>query len=130
MNNKITLTDLNKRIKTIKNRQVSWETRKPEMLITLCRNCQTWGHTAPYCIQPFQFVNCGAVHKSETFTKSTSTDCDEAHPSNYKGCIAYSQALIRSGKQPLMDNTNRRRPPTQPQGGQGGRPHPQFGDTK
>ncbi|KAG5881297.1 hypothetical protein JTB14_031087 [Gonioctena quinquepunctata] len=98
------------------NRKVSWKQRRSEALITLCRNCQKWEHVALHCKQLSKCAKCAQYHTTNECTKN----CSKNHPADYRGCVAYTQALQSRGMQPPMTRVSSRRPSTRPLGGQGG----------
>ncbi|KAJ8708944.1 hypothetical protein PYW07_013548 [Mythimna separata] len=78
--------------------------RKKEVL--QCKRCQRFGHTKNQCCRPYRCVKCGETHPSNecakpSDTEATCANCQEKHPSSYKGCQKYKQyrELILKPKQ-------------------------------
>ncbi|KAL4085080.1 hypothetical protein QTP88_027372 [Uroleucon formosanum] len=75
------------------------EPHKPK-IISLCQNCQAYGHTKAYCGYSPRCVRCGDDHSSSACPNSRQDPmrcalCTGNHPANYRGCTVYKNLQQR-----------------------------------
>lgn len=66
--------------------------RKQKEQIPQCRRCQRFEHTQSYCKREPRCVKCAGKHltiecKLDRKAPPKCSNCDKAHPANYRGCI-------------------------------------------
>lgn len=88
--------------------------RKKTALIPQCKKCQTFGHTQAYCNREPRCVKCAGKHLTTNCTATRlenpkCTNCGEAHPANYRGCIIAKELQKRRDKTLQERNRNNQR---------------------
>lgn len=98
------------KINMLGNQHVKIERQIRCLEVPQCFRCQQLGHTINYCARHFTCVKCAGKHSSTNCPmsrdcKPTCANCAGDHPANYRGCIAYQNALkARNCKQyPMPD---------------------------
>lgn len=94
-------------IKFILNQVVSWEKPKSNLKVPQCWRCQLWGHYSKNCNRPFACVKCDKKHPpgecdfvAMDGVKPFCVNCGKSgHPSNYRGCPAYTSFIAIRNKQ-------------------------------
>lgn len=87
----------------LQNQRISWELPKVNSRIPQCWRCQQWGHMSKNCNKPYVCVKCDEKHLpgkcnfvSSEVNLPYCTNCGErGHPSNYRGCKAYTTFMGR-----------------------------------
>lgn len=87
---------------------------------TQCWNCQQWGHHSRFCGQKRACLRCGGSCERGTCPKSpeappSCANCQENHPSNYRGCRIAKEYLnrIQIKTPPAPKNDNKKTDQTQ-----------------
>lgn len=79
-------------IQYLANMKVKIETLRANNLAPQCKRCQRYGHTQKFCQRDPVCVKCAGTHLTEECTKPRNapakcSNCAEAHPANYRGCV-------------------------------------------
>lgn len=85
-------------LSTLGKRRVKIEPLNRHLEIPQCHRCQQLGHTRHYCARQHTCVKCAGKHPSAECVKPieekpTCANCGGDHTANYRGCIAYKNAL-------------------------------------
>lgn len=96
-------------IKYLKNAVVKIEPPIKTNDIVQCHRCQQFGHSKTYCRNTYKCVKCGLNHLTSQCTKERNippqcTNCLEAHPASYKGCIIYKELLRKRSQNRRQNN--------------------------
>lgn len=84
--------------------RVKIENFKTGKLIPQCKRCQRYGHTQRFCQRNPVCVKCAGNHATDTCNKPKNipakcSNCAEAHPANYRGCIVAKELQKRRQQQ-------------------------------
>lgn len=87
-------------IRHIQSMKVVIEAPRKSKAIPQCRNCQRYGHTAKFCYRMALCVKCAGNHSTKECEKPKAvapkcSNCHEAHPANYRGCIVAKELQKR-----------------------------------
>lgn len=87
-------------IKYICYMRVKIEAVKSNNLIPQCKRCQRYGHTKKFCQREPQCVRCAGKHLTANCDKPKTTpakcsNCAEAHPASYRGCLVAKELQKR-----------------------------------
>lgn len=80
--------------------KVKIEALRTNKLIPQCKICQRYGHTQNFCHRAPTCVKCAGNHLTTECPKPRNTpakcsNCAEAHPANYRGCIVAKELQKR-----------------------------------
>jgi hypothetical protein len=103
-------------IRYICHMRVKIEAIRNNKMIPQCKRCQKYGHTQKFCKHTPTCVKCAGQHITVVCTKPRNdppkcTNCAEAHPANYRGCIIAKELQKRRNdlnKPKKMQNFQRR----------------------
>lgn len=87
-------------IQYLNHMKVKIEAMRSNKLIPQCKKCQRYGHTHKFCKRNPTCVKCAENHLTAECTKPRNTpakctNCSEAHPANYRGCIVAKELQKR-----------------------------------
>jgi hypothetical protein len=90
-------------IKYICHMKVKIEALRVSNLIPQCKKCQRYGHTRNFCNRDPVCVKCAGNHHTHECRKAKElpakcSNCAEAHPASYRGCIVAKQLQQRRDK--------------------------------
>jgi hypothetical protein len=79
-------------IQYICHMRVKIEAIRNNKMIPQCKRCQRYGHTHKFCKHTPTCVKCAGEHLTAVCTKPRDnppkcSNCAEAHPANYRGCL-------------------------------------------
>lgn len=101
-------------IRELANMKVRTEMFKTGKLIPQCKRCQRYGHTQKFCQHNPVCVKCAGDHFTAACVKPSNTqarcsNCAEAHPANYRGCVIAIELQKRREQQKQKKMSTSRR---------------------
>lgn len=80
--------------------KVKIEALRSGQLIPQCKRCQRFGHTQKFCQRAVKCVKCAGNHLTAECKKLGNSppkcsNCGEAHPANYRGCLVAKELQSR-----------------------------------
>lgn len=80
--------------------KIKIEALRSNKLIPQCKRCQRYGHTHKYCQHGPICVKCAGNHRTidcqqERDVPAKCSNCAEAHPASYRGCLVARELQIR-----------------------------------
>lgn len=96
--NKITLKELQAKIRYVDHTSISWERHVNNKSIIQCHRCQQWGHATSNCRASPRCLKCADVHLTNQCLKSrdepaSCANCGEPHPANSVSCKVYRKKI-------------------------------------
>lgn len=84
--------------------------RKQKELVPQCKKCQRFEHTQAFCNREPRCVRCAGSHLTINCTLDRKeppkcSNCYEAHPANYRGCLVAKELQKRRSAKPKVDVT-------------------------
>jgi hypothetical protein len=84
--------------------------RKQTEQIAQCKRCQRYGHTQSFCNREARCVKCAGSHltfecKLDNKVPPKCSNCNEAHPANYRGCMVAKELQKRRAANKKVDAT-------------------------
>lgn len=102
-------------ISHILHMKIKVEALKKNNQIPQCKRCQRYGHTQKFCRREAICVKCAGKHLTADCKKPNTTapkcsNCHEAHPANYRGCLVARELQKRrkQSKSKPSQNQNQR----------------------
>lgn len=91
LDSNFTLKSLNQNQKIILNVRVTWENRKSERPVMVCKRCQGLGHAATYCKRAIKCSRCAGPHEITVCSSDVDqcANCGGNHRSIDENCPIY-----------------------------------------
>lgn len=82
--------------------------KKPRNQVPQCKRCQRFEHTKAFCQREARCVRCAGCHLTTDCTQDKNvppkcSNCNEAHPANYRGCVVAKELQKRRAAKKKVD---------------------------